>query len=205
MIHHRVSAKVNARFKRQTPILSGEGDRMFFESTRIRPLHSTIVVSDAHSVQMGGALTLGSGLAHGICLGNQFAIYHPNKFDPNDPTLRLAIVRVTDVQPTSCTAVILELSPAKALQIGIGDNAVLTTVNSPTQQRTVRLLNRSHTSQTLDQDNPLWKLREYLNHSTSGFTTLVGNDYLGSTHFQVVINDLGQYEIWDTNHQVIEN
>lgn len=205
MIHNRVCAKVNANFKRQTPILSGEGDRIFFESSRIRPLYSTTIIDVAQGDQVGGTVTLGSGLAHGVSIGNEFAIYHPSKFDPYDEKLRLATVRAIDVQPGSCKTVITELLLATGSEIEIGDNAVLATVNSPTQQRTVRLLTLSSASQSNDQENAMSKLREYLKHNSSDFITLVPEDYLGPTQFQVAINDIGQYEIWDTNHQIIEN
>lgn len=204
MIHNRVCAKVNARFKRQTPILSGEGDRIFFESNRIRPLYSTTVIEVAQGDQIGGTVTLGSGSAHGINIANEFAIYQSN-MDPNHEKSRLAAVRVTGIEPGRCTTVITELHSRMASEINVGDSAVLTTVNSPIQQRTVRILALSPHTQSNDHENALSKLREQLKHNSPGFTSLVQDDYLGPTQFQVVINNVGQYEIWDTNHQVIEN
>jgi hypothetical protein len=206
MLHHRIRAKVNARFKNQTPILSGEGDRIFFGSNRIQPFYSTKVIGVTYPVQINSTLTLGSGLVHGINVSNEFAIYRSDNVDLSDRALRLATVTVTDVKTASCTAVVSELSPTIGSKIiDIGDSAVLTTVNKPIQQRTVKLLLRSHSSQSIDQVDALQKLREQLESETSYFTTLVQEDYYGSTDFQVVVNDMKEYEIQDTNHQVIEN
>jgi Caspase domain len=204
MLHQRIRAKVNTRFKNQTPIMSGEGDRVFFESSRVRPFYSVKVIGVTYPVQIDSTLTLGSGLVHGTSVGNEFAIYRADNFsDPSDRALRLATVDVTDVQTTSCTAVVIEVSREVESEIDIGYSAVLTTFNKPTQQRTVKLLQRS--TQSIDQVGALRKLREQLENPLCHFTTLVQDDFHGSTHFQVVVNDTEEYEIWDTNHQVIAN
>jgi hypothetical protein len=204
MLHQRIRAKVNTRFKNQTPIMSGEGDRVFFGSSRIRPFYSVKVIGVTYPVQINSTLTLGSGLVHGTSVGNEFAIYRADNFDPSDRALRLATVNVTDVQTTSCTAVVIDVSREVESEIDIGYSAVLTTFNKPTQQRTVKLLQRS-TQSGIDQVGALGKLREQLESPLFYFTTLVQDDFHGSTHFQVVVNDMKEYEIWDTNHQVIAN
>jgi hypothetical protein len=205
MLHNRVRAKVNARFKNQTPMLNGEGDRVFFGSNTIRPLCSTTVIAVTNPVEVGSILTLGSGKAQGIDIGSIFAIYESGEFDPFDPSARQAFVRVDDVNDISCNTVIAELTVPEGTAIRVGDNAVLTNSESPSQRKFVKLRHRPDAPKHINQQSSLFKLRQQLNCNTHPFIDMVEDDHSDQVDFQVMVNDLGEYEIYDASLMVIQD
>ncbi|KAK1828786.1 hypothetical protein QBC39DRAFT_312369 [Podospora conica] len=74
-LHQHLRARFNARYHRQMPMLYGNKDLEFFESsTPISDVHMVSVFRDIAD----GRLLLDAGQAHGVHKGDEYAIYPPH-------------------------------------------------------------------------------------------------------------------------------
>ncbi|MEW6497692.1 MAG: caspase family protein [Cyanobacteriota bacterium] len=198
LLHDRIVAKVHSQFKHQTPQLQGEGDRVIFGSDRIQP-HYAVNVIQIDLVKQ--RVLLNTGQSQAVRTGTRFAIYPPGVTDFTLIDQRLALVEITDIGATNSWATITDT--LRSDPIDSGSQAVLLDPGTMRLRSTVRLVHQDILSPTVDQHTALEKVKQALAQDKSGFIILADEDI--SVDYQVAVNALGEYEIWDSGGQPIPN
>lgn len=113
MLHTRLLAKVHGQFAAQSPQLQGEGQRIVFGVTeRPQPRSFPVITAETN-----GPVLIGAGLAQGVEKGTQFGIYRTNEAEFTSTETRVGTVEVTEINPVSCHARILD-QPAPSIEAG---------------------------------------------------------------------------------------
>ena len=103
-LYERISTKIQGRFPNQMPMLMGEENRLVFGTNLANRPYSVPVLSCNLAKQQ---MQLKVGLAQGISRGSQFSIYPLGIADFSQTTQKLALVEVSHLEATSCTATIV--------------------------------------------------------------------------------------------------
>ena len=193
VLYDYLLAKINSQFSKQTPMLLGEGNRLVFGYEK-RPTYQAVTVMEVNEEQQ--QIKINGGQIHGLIQGSQFAIY-PSGTDFTNIEKRLAIADIATLGATSSWATIKPLSeqPQQLRQITQGDQAVLLNPNSINLVRKVRLLfSESEHFSTVN----FKQLLETINHkiAETNWLDLALEDEM--VHYQIMINQSGEYEIWDS-------
>jgi predicted chitinase/predicted phosphodiesterase len=195
MLHDRILAKVNARFKEQTPQLHGDDGRVVFDSKRIAVAPS-IRVLDVDL--QNNKIRLGAGQAHRIGRGMQFEIFAADAVDFSDDNDRLAVAEVTESQATESFATLSQITNNAGLVIGA--QAVLADAGTIQFRSQVKLFKQADLPATINQDDSLAKLEPEI--AKSSWLELVHD---GEVDFQVVVNANEEYEVWDASGHTVPN
>ena len=198
MVHERILARVHSQFERQTPMLQGEADRVFFGVGRVPPQFATIVMQVDTTRQR---VLLQSGQAVGVRKGAQFAIYPQGAVDLNSAAGRKAVVQVATLGATESWATLV--SPAEGLSIEPGDQAVLLGAGSAKLVRGVRLMR--HDGQPASAEDVAFEaVAQALPAAASGWIELAAPET--PAEFGVTITEKGDaYEICDRAGMPITN
>ena len=103
LLHDRVNAQIQSKFPQQTPMISGESDRLVFGSDRWSTPFTVNVIKVISETQ----ITLNAGQAQGLSKGTRFSIYPLNTTDFTDQTRQVAIVELMRVDASESTARVL--------------------------------------------------------------------------------------------------
>ena len=114
MLHKRLLAKVHGQFATQSPQLQGEGQRVVFGATERPQPRSFLVMAAEHN----GPVLINAGLAQGIEQGTQFGIYPTNEADVTNIERRVAVVEVTEINPVTCQAKVVDQNDWTTIEAG---------------------------------------------------------------------------------------
>lgn len=114
MLHKRLLAKVHGQFATQSPQLQGEGQRVVFGATERPQPRSFPVIAAEHN----GPVLINAGLAQGIEPGTQFGIYPTNEADVTNLERRVAVVEVTEINPVTCQAKVVDQNDWTTIEAG---------------------------------------------------------------------------------------
>ena len=210
-LHERVSAKIQGLFPDQVPVLMGEDNRLVFGTDLINRQYTAKVLEVNPTQQR---MKLQVGLAQGMSRGVRFAIYPFGTVDFSNPQQKLALVEVSQLEPTTCFAKIL--SPAEG---GLATDNLLADPerlkgapavmeSTPAElKRRVRLVEKKIGHHELglpeaiasQQKSALKKVSDAL--ADNGWLSEVSNesgnesDNMQEAHFQVAVDQTGAYEI----------
>ena len=200
MLHNQVLPKIHAQFPQQTPQLQGVESRTVFGSETVQPVHSVNVMAVGAE---GERVQLATGQVQAVTKGSQFAVYPGGTEDFRQVEQRLALVEIDDLgAASSWTKLVKSFGRG---EIGPGDQAVLLDPGKVRLRRRVRLVTQGQEEvpPSIDQDAALDAIRAALEREGSGWVSL-GME--GETvDYQVAVNDMGQYEIWDRSGVPIPN
>jgi hypothetical protein len=199
-LYNRVRGKVQSKFADQSPMLSGDGDRLVFgDKRKCKPYTVVIVKIDPEKPE----ITLDAGLAQGLSTGTRFAIYPFDIDDLEDQTQQIAIVELTDdIKADKSIAKILDAAAGGIEVKGtIEPGALAVMVAAPTDLiRKVRLFDRKEVGER-EQDLPA----DLVNKQTTALErvrqALTGNGWVVEVkdgeegHYQVAVGRDGAYEI----------
>ena len=197
MLYDIVIAKVHSRYSSQTPVLEGETDRMVFGSDYLETESGANVIEVIDSEQ----IKLNAGITQGVGKDAQFVIYPSNSIYLK-ASERLAIVKVSSVGASNCTAKITEQFVDNR-SIKEGDKALLTNIGSIEKKRKVVLVNQEKDSlPSMEQKKYFDNVKLAISSASKGFVELVemngGKENIPTTiDYQIAINSKGEYEIWD--------
>lgn len=202
-IHDRLVANIHNQFPLQTPMLEGDSDREILGSDRVQSIYAINVMSiDAEN---NSRILLNAGQAHGIRKGTKFAVYPPGFTNFSQVEKRLAIVEIQERGSTNSWALIL--TDFKIGTIEQGSQAVLIDPVDIELKRLVRLVHQNEIKITpsinQDQKQALKRLNEAIQEENC-FLELA-EEKQDKCHFQVAINERGEYEIWDPAGKPIPN
>ncbi len=203
MLYDIVIAKVHNRYSSQTPVLEGETDRMVFGSDYLKTESGANVIEVIGSEQV----KLNAGIAQGVGKDAQFVIYPSNSIDLK-ASERVAIVKVSSVGASNCTAEITERFVDNR-SIKEGDKALLTNIGSIEKKRKVVLVHQEKDSlPPMEQKKHFDNVKLAISSASKGFVELVemnGEENIPTIDYQVAINSKGEYEIWDQTGISIPN
>jgi len=114
MLHKRLLAKVHGQFAAQSPQLQGEGQRVIFGATERHLPRSFPVIAAEHN----GPILINAGLAQGVEEGTQFGIYPTNEADVTNIERRVAVVEVTETNPVTCQAKVMDQNDWTTIEAG---------------------------------------------------------------------------------------
>ena len=195
MLHDRILAKVNTRFKDQTPQLHGDSGRVVFDSKRIAVAPSIRVLE----VDLpNNKIKLGAGQIHRVGPQTQFEIFPAEAVDFSDETERIAIATVDRSEATESWATLSGVKNTAALQVGA--QAVLSDAGTIQLRSKVKLFKQADLPAGINQDEALAKLGPELGESS--WLELVQD---GEADFQVVVNANQEYEVWDASGHTVPN
>ena len=132
MLHDRLLAKVHGQFEQQTPMLQGEGDLVVFGAERIEPRYAVIVLKVE-----GGQVRLNAGEAHSLRAAPQLSVFPSTVTDFDNPTNRIAMVKVTTVEAVEATAQVIDPPPTAPIEQGA--QAVLESMTNTSFTRNIAL------------------------------------------------------------------
>ncbi|HSF49490.1 MAG TPA: caspase family protein [Nitrososphaeraceae archaeon] len=205
MLYDTVIAKVHSRYSSQTPVLEGETDRMVFGSDYLKTESGANVIEVMDSEQV----KLNAGIAQGVGKDAQFIIYPSNSIDLK-ANERLAIVKVSSVSASNCTAEIIERF-ADNESIKEGDKALLANIGPIEKKREVVLVNQDKNSLSpMEQKKYFDNVKLAVSSAGKGFVELVEmnegeEENIPMIDYQIAINSKGEYEIWDQTGISIPN
>ena len=104
LLHDRVNAKIQSECPLQTPMISGESDRLVFGSDRWSTPFTVSVIKVISDTEV----TFNAGQAQGLSKGTRFSIYPLNTTDFTDQQLQVAIVELTQVEAFEAKAKVLK-------------------------------------------------------------------------------------------------
>ncbi len=192
MLHDRILAKVHSQFEEQTPQLQGDGERALWGGVALPSEYAVSLLA----VESGGAdkgrVRLNAGEVHGVGEGAQFAVY-PNGAADRKEDQRLALVEVTEVGEVASWADIVE--DYGRGEIDVDARAVLLNILEARLQRGV----------VVDIEDAALRQRveAAIQQQGKGFVAVAqGSDPID---FQVVVNEGGEYELWDPAGAAIPN
>lgn len=197
LLHDRINAKVQSKFRQQMPMIVGESDRLVFDTKTWSTPYTVSVITASDEM-----VTLNAGQAQGLSKGTRFSIYPLNTTDFADKELQVAIVELTQVQGSESTAKVLDLEAGGIVTEGeIASGAPAVMLSPPVEiVRRVRLFDekiegdQAHelpASLVDQQTDSLEKIRQAL--STSSWVIEAHADE--SAHYQISIDRAGNYEI----------
>lgn len=199
-LHNRIFAKIHSQFELQTPQLQGEGDREVFGSDIVQmPMAAIVMQVDLANKN----LMINVGDTHGVEETAQFAIYPRATIDFTDIDQRVAIVEIDRLGATESKAkIVSELKDINTIEPG--DHAVLINVGKIKIQRLVKIFSRAEADllSIEKQNEALDKVRTELKQNV-GFIREASEDE--PAEFQVTVNHLAEYEIWDSAGNIIIN
>jgi hypothetical protein len=196
VLHDRIVAKVHSQFENQTPQLQGEGDRQVFGSDRVQPHYAVPVMKVDEASKR---LLLNAGQAQGLRKDAQFAVYPHTTTDFTDLEKRQALVEVSEIGATDSWATITEQSGRGEIEQGA--QAVLLGAGSARLVRNVSLVHRDDLPASIDQQAALRAVQQALQGSGWIEVATDGKEIA----YQVAVNELSKYEIWDSTGHVIKN
>lgn len=209
-LHERVSAKIQGLFSNQVPVLMGEDNRVVFGTDLVNRRYTAQVLNvDAAKQQV----ELQVGQIHGMSRGARFSIYPRGTKEFLDSPDRLAIVEVSQLEPTTCFAkTVLEADGGQVADRLFADPeglkgapAVMDSTPAALKRRVRLIADKKVGEQGLDslpaslvsqQGDALKKVHDAL--LGNGWLTEVGEggDGTQSEDFQVSVDRNGDYEIW---------
>lgn len=198
VLYDYLLAKINSQFSKQTPMLFGEGTRLVFGYEK-RPIHQAVTIMEVKEEQQ--QIKINGGQVHGLVQGSQLAVY-PSGTDFTNIEKRLAIADITSLGATSSWAIIKPLSeqPQQLRQITQGDQAVLLNPNSISLVRKVSLLFLESYHFSSINFKPFLETINQKIAETNWLDLVLQNE---NAHYQIVINQSGEYEIWDSGTERI--
>ncbi|KAI0419437.1 caspase domain-containing protein [Xylaria grammica] len=199
LTYHRVwelvAPKVRENNSRQTVVLGGEGNRIFYGSDDSEPFHTSSTIT---KVSLEGGVTtvkLNCGKAHGISVGMEFNVWPILCSDFSD-SKRLGRLTVTAVDDVTAQAVVIE-ALATDQPIEVGCLALPRTAMS--LQRPVRFISSEFPDEHGLQKMALDAAREALQEHGGALIPLADKaNHEGA--FQVKV-EAGIYDIQDSNGQ----
>ena len=196
MLHNRVRAKVYSY--NQTPVLAGEGDRIFFGIDRVKPIYSINVLNISYS-NKEGFVVIDAGRAHGIHPKTELALYPRDVSDFTDLQRRIAIaevIRVEDVRSTAKLTLVFDSNSG----LETGYQAVVLRRNA-LHKKHVKLVEKPDLDASIDQIAALEHVRTVL--ESSGDILALNVEGVGDVDYQVSVNDHMEYEIWNSTGHLI--
>lgn len=191
----RVEAEIKRRFDDQNPQYYGDKGRAIFGKDHINKRYS-VLVQDVDTSKK--RVKVEAGQATGLEAGAKFAIFPNGTGDFSQLDKRIALVTVNEIEATTSWAVAENDGDAIAT-IKAGDVAVLDSAPSVQLKQRVTLTQRTELPGSIDQSTPLSRLKA--NIEASSWLNLTATD--GA--LQVVVNDKGEYEIWDSQNKALPN
>jgi hypothetical protein len=215
IIHDRIVTKVHGQFPLQTPMLEGEGDREVFGTNKIRQVYAVSVMKVDIS---NNRILLNTGQAQGIKKSTRFAIYPFGISDFSEVDMRLGLVEIDERGATNSWAKIIKNFGRDNIKEGC--QAILITPTDISLKKKVRLVykngddTKSSTASSSSipsiittENQSLDKIRNFImkkNKNNESFVELAPEDS-DTAHFQVAVNENGQYVIWDPAGNDIPN
>ena len=189
MLHHRIRAKIYCHD--QTPILAGEGDRMFFGIDRVKPVFSVNVLA-LSSPRVGGLITIDAGQAHGININTEFALYPRDVSDFADAERRIAIAKVNRVQDVRSTGKLTVVFDTKQT-LESGCQAIVLRGRNTLQKKYVKIIEQDNLDASIDQATALHAVRTML--ETDDDILAEKGERSDDITYLVTVNSRGEYEI----------
>lgn len=200
MLYDRILAKIHTQFEDQTPQLEGDAQRTVFGCEQvIQPFTATVqeIVPDKKQ------LRLNIGMAQGIGEGACFAIYPPLCIDFGNLKERQAIAAVETLGGDNSWATISELLNDQAvIQIEQGAKAVLLNVGE------IPMVHKVGLAKSLVEEPRLKTVMDLLKNDldlTAGFVEAADENMGEVVDYQIDINHLDEYEIWDSAGVLLPN
>ena len=190
MLHQSVLSRIHGQFVEQTPQVQGEVDRVVFGVDTFALPEARINIL---AVQ-GNQFTLNAGQAQGLKQGAKFAVYPIDTLDLAKHEQRLALAELSTVSVVDSIANITKVLD-KRRGIQPGDQAVLLNASDIQLSRSVRVVTQPKLPTALAQDKALAQAQKAIKNIAAGWVTLAENS--DPVDFQVAINEVGEYEIWD--------
>ena len=191
-LHDRLNGKIRSQFAQQTPMLVGDADRLIFGSDR-SDIQYSIPVLAVDSIK--NTVRLEAGQATGLRLGAEFAIYPNGTQDFSNPDDRLAIVKIDDLGSTTSQGPLESILGQQT--VDEGDVAILIAASTNLVKKVQLVLQQ----QFDDEENALKTVRSLL--ALNPWLTLVEAGI--PTHYTIVVNSEGAYEIGDRSGIAIPN
>jgi hypothetical protein len=205
-LHNRLLANINTDNNKQTPMLHGEGNRLFLSSEGTS-YQLAVPVMDIDIAK--NRVQLQAGEATGITKGAEFVIYSPGISDLSQTDKRVAVVKMTEVGAVNAWGEIKQF---------IGDN----TFESIEKGASTLLLHPGtkliRKIRLLSNDPALSKLKTVELADTSNETKsqptvqvrhpiefVSGDDESDDFAYQVCVNNKNEYEILDKVGEPISN
>ena len=194
MLHDRLLAKVLGEFAGQTPQLQGNANREIFGALE-RPIQNGVTVIHVQP----GEILLNAGRAHGLVRGAQFSVFQ--LFEPDISCLsnNVAIVEITQTEPTTCKAKIVSCLYSEAIEPGA--QAVL--VDPGQELRRSARLTSGINGATVEDLAALKKVEQLLAQTCIGYVSLANND--DRADYVVTVNMDGEFIICDDLGKIIPN
>lgn len=196
MLHNRIRAKTYTH--NQTPVLAGEGNRVFFGIDRIKPIYS-INVLRCPSLEVGSSIVIDAGQAHCVSINTELALYPRDVSDFTDAQRRIAIAKVVRVQSVSSTAELISVFDANE-RLETGCQAVVLRRNT-VQKKYVRLVEQPNSDRSTDHLAALERVRTML--ETNGDILAEQAEGIVDVEYQVTVNDCSEYEIRNSTGDLI--
>lgn len=201
LIYDRIVPKIYSHLKLQIPLLEGDSTRVVFGNARVQSAYAVNVMQvDSENQQV----LLNTGQAQAVRKGTQFVIYPPGVTDFTQLDQRLALVEITESDgATSSWATVKDT--VRPVPIEQGAQAVLQEPGSMRLRSTVLLVYQDQdiVPPIIRQQAALEQVKQVLTTDGSGFIALATDDK--PIDYQVAVSAQGEYEIWDTAGQVIQN
>lgn len=194
-LHNRLLANINSDNNKQTPMLHGEGDRLFLNSEGTSyQLAVPVMNIDAAK----NRVQLKVGEATGVSKGAEFVIYSPGISDLSQTDKRVAVVQITEVCAVDSWAEIKQLLEENTFEnIEKGASSLL--LNPGVKLvRKVRLLLTDSDFSELENIKSTVQGHHYIEFVSGD---RVGDDFA----YQVRVNESGEYEILNKVGEPISN
>ncbi len=192
-LHDRLNGKIRSQFAQQTPMLVGEGDRLVFGSDRAEQIQYNIPVISVDCAK--NTVQLEVGQSTGLRLGAEFAIYPNGTTDFSKTDDRLALVKLSDLGATSSQGTLEPLPGKSAVEVGAVAVLIAASMNLV---KKVQLLPQQHYA---DETNGLNAIRSLLGLNAWLTAVEAGTP----SHYTVVVNAAGEYELGDQAGVAIPN
>lgn len=189
MLHNRVRAKIYCYD--QTPLLAGEGDRIFFGTNRIRPLYSINVIGGFQLIE-GSLIILDAGQAHGIAIDSELLLY-PRDIVDFSSIQPLAIAKVALVEGVRSQARILaRYGHQSGLETGC--QAIILRGN-PGHRRKIRVFGPTNIS-TFEIHAAVQRVLSEL--EDNNWLRAIEDNAIVGAEYQVTVNDSQRYQVWNS-------
>ncbi|WP_437542206.1 caspase family protein [Sorangium sp. So ce367] len=196
-LYERVFTVVHSQHPTQTPQFLGKGERQVL-GVALRPVAYKVRVIGIDETNR--RVRLSAGRATGMKMGSKFGLYLPGTTDFTRDNRRVGGAAVDEVSGIESWATLDAGTPVEAVQPGAP--AILEDVGSVALKRAVNLFRRNDLPPGIDQERAFAALGAAIETRGRGFLVLHTS---GTPHYQVAINDGGQYEIWDPSGKRMPN
>ncbi|MEA5499116.1 caspase family protein [Limnoraphis robusta] len=205
-LHNRLLANINSDNNKQTPMLHGEGDRLFLSSEGTS-YQLAVPVMDIDAAKNRVQLQVGE--ATGVSKGSEFVIYSPGISDFSQTDKRVAVVKLTEVGAVDSWAEIKQFIGENTFEnIEKGANTLLLHPGVKLVKK-VRLLSEIPALSKLknvELTDPSNADRSVPTVKPSNPIEFVSGDQAGDDFaYQVRINESGEYEILNKVGEPIPN